>query len=415
MKPEEEPDLIMGSRYAEIDLDQSPIVVLGCGDFFTTETLDGLVGLKDVYSVDAKTDAFTGLIENGELSASIPQCPHCREPIRQYVTQRYNRLINRAVIDEMSKRFIVNGQQDLRELEGQVDKLAKELEDSRNSIIPTAPMQALGEMPVDMIMQFINHGIEERSKENNKLLNEVKAFRRRVDIRHQPTYKLHQATLHNVAKDESLDVDFAKLAMDSSMESAKRDRDQRITLGGSLLEIKLRCLLLEDSFEIMRVVHQKHLMSTLPLTFPSGLPIARTEPFLLDTKKLIDDCTQESLPKLAVEATLYFARIAQSFGSAQSGQSNDRAKAMNYRNIAKDLLAKADELCENSFRDRDTLRQAIIATLTMLNKEFYETVSKEELESIKKAMVSGRGGIATHSGHWYKCVNGHPVSFSSPI
>ncbi|KAI4673398.1 uncharacterized protein J4E84_011123 [Alternaria hordeiaustralica] len=385
-------------------------LVLGCGHFFTTETLDGLVGLKDVYSVDAKTDAFTGLIENGELSASIPQCPHCREPIRQYVTQRYNRLINRAVIDEMSKRFIVNGQQDLRELEGQVDKLAKELEDSRYSIIPTAPMQARGEMPVDMIMQFINHGIEERSKENNKLLNEVKAFRRRVDIRHQPTYKLHQATLHNVAKDESLDVDFAKLAMDSSMESAKRDRDQRITLGGSLLEIKVRCLLLEDSFEIMRAVGQKHLMSTLPLTFPSGLPIARTEPFLLDTRKLIDDCTQESLPKLAVEATLYFARIAQSFGSAQSGQSNDRAKAMSYRNIAKGLLAKADELCENSFRDRDTLRQAIIATLTMLNKEFYETISKEELESIKKAMVSGRGGIATHSGHWYKCVNGHPFA-----
>jgi hypothetical protein len=46
----------------------------------------------------------------------------------------------------------------------------------------------------------------------------------------------------------------------------------------------------------------------------------------------------------------------------------------------------------------------------MLDKEFYEAVSGEELESIKKAMVSGRGGIATHSGHWYKCVNGHPVS-----
>ena len=62
MKPEEEPDLILGSRYAEIDLNESPIVVLRCGHFFTTETLDGLVSLKDVYSVDAKTGAFTGLI-----------------------------------------------------------------------------------------------------------------------------------------------------------------------------------------------------------------------------------------------------------------------------------------------------------------------------------------------------------------
>ncbi|KAJ5186321.1 hypothetical protein N7449_011085 [Penicillium cf. viridicatum] len=40
----------------------------------------------------------------------------------------------------------------------------------------------------------------------------------------------------------------------------------------------------------------------------------------------------------------------------------------------------------------------------------YETVTLEELQSIKTAMVSGRGGIATHSGHWYNCVNGHPFA-----
>jgi hypothetical protein len=40
-------------------------------------------------------------------------------------------------------------------------------------------------------------------------------------------------------------------------------------------------------------------------------------------------------------------------------------------------------------------------------KEWYEEVSPEELAAIKAAMVSG---IATHSGHWYNCENGHPVS-----
>ncbi|KAJ5520817.1 hypothetical protein N7463_001270 [Penicillium fimorum] len=40
----------------------------------------------------------------------------------------------------------------------------------------------------------------------------------------------------------------------------------------------------------------------------------------------------------------------------------------------------------------------------------YETVTLEELQSIKTAMVSGRGGIASHSGHWYNCVNGHPFA-----
>jgi hypothetical protein len=42
--------------------------------------------------------------------------------------------------------------------------------------------------------------------------------------------------------------------------------------------------------------------------------------------------------------------------------------------------------------------------------EWYEKVTADELAAIKAAMVGGPGGIATHSGHWYNCQNGHPVS-----
>jgi type 1 glutamine amidotransferase len=410
MKSEEQPDMIMMSQYADIDLNGTPIVILSCGHFFTTETLDGLVGLKDVYSLNATTGLFNGLIENAELSASVPQCPNCREPIKQYVTQRYNRLINRAVIDDMSKRFIVNGQQELQQIEDQLENVRKELEESRKTVVPEASVKLRGEINPEFTMQYINDGIKNRSFDTARLLNDVKAFRRSMDIQHQPTYKLHQATLHMIARNDSLDTELAKLSIASSEKSAKRDRDQRITLGGSLLEIKVRCLVLEDSFEIMRAVNQKHLRSTVPLSFAGGSPIAKTDQFLKDTKKLVDDCIRESLPKLAVEAILHYARIAQSFSGAHSGKNIDRAKAISYRTSAKELLTMADKLCNHSFRGRDNFRQAITAASSMLNKEFYEAVSKEELESIKKAMVSGRGGIATHSGHWYKCVNGHPVS-----
>ncbi|CAG5157044.1 uncharacterized protein ALTATR162_LOCUS4837 [Alternaria atra] len=410
VKSEALPDMIMMSRYADIDLNESPIVILSCGHFFTTETLDGLVGLKDVYSLDATTGLFNGLIENAELSPSVPQCPNCREPVKQYVTQRYNRLINKAVIDDMSKRFIVNGQQELQQIEGQLEDVRKELEKSRRSVVPASAINIPGEEAHELTMQYINDGIKNRSADTVRLLNAVKAFRRRMDVQHQPTYTLHQATLHTIARDDSLDAEFAKLTIDSSEKSTKRDRDQRITLGGSLLEIKVRCLVLEDSFEIMRAVSLKHLRSTVPLSFPAGSPVAKTDQFLKDTEKLIGDCIHESLPKLAVEAILHYARVTQSFSGAQSGQNNDRAKATDYRNLAKNLLKTANKLCEHSFRDRNNLRQAVIAATKMLDKEFYEAVSGEELESIKKAMVSGRGGIATHSGHWYKCVNGHPFA-----
>jgi len=42
--------------------------------------------------------------------------------------------------------------------------------------------------------------------------------------------------------------------------------------------------------------------------------------------------------------------------------------------------------------------------------QWYEKVTDEELAAIKLAMVSGPRGIATHSGHWYNCVNGHPFA-----
>jgi hypothetical protein len=121
--------------YGEIDLDETPIVILGCGHFFTAETLDGHMGMREVYAGDG-CGGFTGLQDvSTVLARSMPRCPDCQCPVRQYATQRYNRVINRAVIDEMSKRFLVSGRAELRELEQQVADLERGFETSRSEII----------------------------------------------------------------------------------------------------------------------------------------------------------------------------------------------------------------------------------------------------------------------------------------
>ena len=66
---------------------------------------------------------------------------------------------------------------------------------------------------------------------------------------------------------------------------------------------------------------------------------------------------------------------------------------------------------ENPFQGRDQLKVGIEQSLRLLGREFYAEVTKEEIEAIKRAIVSGRGGIATHSGHWYNYENRHPVKF----
>lgn len=98
-------DFLEWKTYSEINLDETPIVVLECGHFFTSESVDGLVGLDEVYTRD-KDGKFDGLQDVCSLASVIPSCPDCKQPIHQFVTKRYNRAINRAVMDETCKRLL---------------------------------------------------------------------------------------------------------------------------------------------------------------------------------------------------------------------------------------------------------------------------------------------------------------------
>jgi hypothetical protein len=104
----------------------------GFGHFFTAETLDGHMGMAEVYTQDERGE-FTGLRDvSAVLAGAIPRCPDCQCPIRQYATQR---AINRAVIGEISKRFLVISKAELQELDRKIMELEQHLDDFRSGII----------------------------------------------------------------------------------------------------------------------------------------------------------------------------------------------------------------------------------------------------------------------------------------
>jgi hypothetical protein len=70
-------DILEMKPYNEIDVEETYIVVLGCGHFFRAETLDGHVGIEVVYTIDAY-DEFTGFKDTAQLAHSIPRCPDYR-------------------------------------------------------------------------------------------------------------------------------------------------------------------------------------------------------------------------------------------------------------------------------------------------------------------------------------------------
>ncbi|KAF3035032.1 hypothetical protein E8E12_006473 [Didymella heteroderae] len=390
MRADEQPDLVMMLPYKDIDLDDTPIVVLGCQGrhFFTVETLDGIIGMKDVYHVDPGSGTYSRLKENEQLAPSIPQCPTCREPVRQYVTQRYNRLVNRAVIDEMSKRFVVSGQQELQQLSDRLQSVEQSLEDTRAKLLKSARYD-------------IAKMISARYVKPSELETSARNFLRKMDERHKPSHRLYEAIRHIISKHGDLSDTMANMSLDLANPSKKPDRDQRITLGGRLYHLKVRQLALNDKFEVLRAFKSQ------PISFPGGSPIDRSGSFLGECEQLIKTCRDANSPKLAVEATLYYAHIARLLGISGAPATS---KAAEYRETAKVLLEEAEKMCERAFQGRDQLRVGIEQSLRLLGREFYAEVTKEEIDAIKRAMVSGRGGIATHSGHWYNCENGHPFA-----
>lgn len=393
MRSDEQPDLVMMLPYADVDLDDTPIVVLGCKGrhFFTVETLDGLIGMKDVYEFDPISGQCVNLKDNEQLAISIPQCPTCREPIRQYVTRRYNRVVNRAVIDEMSKRFVISGQQTLQRLTNRLRSVEKSLESTRPKLLPTTD-------------------ISKRYVQASNLEKDARAFLRIMDERNKPSHKLREAIQHVASKHVDLNDSMAQLSVSSTSASKQQDSDQRITLGGQLYHLEVRQLVLVDKFEILRNLKSRS-VAAIP-SFPGGSPVDRSVSFLQDCLELTKACKSANSIKLAVQATLAYADMLRLLGASKSGKEATVAIVLQYRDVAKALLEEAERLCNRAFQGRDQLRKGVEQSLQLLGREFYAEVSKEEFEAIKQAMVSGRGGIASHSGHWYQCLNGHPVSRS---
>lgn len=394
-------DLLEFKSFSEVDIDESPIVVLGCGHFFTAETLDGHMQMSEVYDQDLNGEFVRLRDDQGFLAKAVPQCPDCQQPVRQYATQRYNRVINRAVADEMSKRFLVIGKVQIEELELQVDRLAGELEKSQKELIAGITGQSLS--PAATVET--NLRLTSRHDRSLKLFRSVAAFLKQVDDKNQPARKLHDATVKAARATASIEEQMKQLSVEVS---AEVPRDRRIVLGARSMRIKLLYIILADKVETVQEINS--ISAGMTTKIPGQDPIQLSTSFFKTCEVFIADCNTENLPKLNVAARLYYARAARLFQKYAASNQNSSTKATDYVATARAQLEEAKEMCTQPFQNAQILLLAVEQTLNSLRKEWYAPISASELSAIKDAMVAGPRGLATHSGHWYNCQNGHPVS-----
>lgn len=287
-------DMLEFKDYSEINVNETPIIVLGCGHFFTGETLDGIVSIGDVYTID-KTGEIVGLRDLSQLAVSsrVPFCPNCKVPIRQFATKRYNRVINRVVMDETTKRFIAKGKEDLEKLEHRLIAIEEQLSSTR----------ATDHAKSNLEWRSSANG---RYTEIKRLENDARTLQKNMEIQHQPSRKLSDAIFarqqrRDVGPEEGLDTGLANL--DLNARTSLPDFDKRITLGAALISIKALEIALRDKFAIAK---------DTPLAMNSSKSLHDQALFAVRScKRLVTEARDAFLVRIEVGAILAFANISE--------------------------------------------------------------------------------------------------------
>ncbi|KAK7961772.1 P-loop containing nucleoside triphosphate hydrolase protein [Apiospora aurea] len=370
-------DLLEFRTYEEIDLDESPVVALTCGHFFTAESLDGLVNIAAVYTVD-KAGKYNGIKEPSEVLA-LPSCPDCKQPIRQFATQRYNRIINMAVMDETSKKFQMKGEAKLKKLEEATDAVETTLEASGADLVKQRPDSNVVAFKVAGALLSYHS----RYGRCTELRKEIQGFCKEASNEQQPAKKLADAIVHSKKLrrsqvSTSLDEDMEKLHLGDTVLSAPAF-NQQITLGARMAQLRIDDVILRDQ---LRLVGAGLSGGTV---WPKGRdPTHLARLFLRESDSFIDDCQASRLPRLAVQASIAFARIVGYLGNHPNHPErtgNDIVEKTGKR------LDGAAQMCEAGFEGAAELLIAVKSLQRLFEKERYEIVTPDELASIKAAML----------------------------
>lgn len=307
-------------------------------------------------------------------------------------------------MDETCKRFLTKGRMDLEALDSRLNSLADALVAKDAKVSPSC---------------LTKGQIGARYYAFYKVAKEAVVLSKTMDTEHQPTKLLKDAiALGQKSEDESVSISSQLERLRISTPTP----DNQITLGARLISINAREFVLHD---MSRLLNSKAKIEEAFLIVQLN---QITIPFLKDCQNLIIQAKGASLFRIVITATLAFAKISELFGWCRRthpvpGKEKPDEKVRegtglesheNRRNTAREFLADALHLCDQ-LGNCEELREKVLEMIRLFEGAQYEEVTPEELASIKIAMVGGRGGLATNSGHWYNCINGHPVSLICQI
>ena len=401
-------DYIMGSSYAELDLDESPCLIPTCGHILTLESMDGHMDMSKYYTMSSDNNIENPII--GLKSSSVPfstsdlkNCPLCRKPLRNI--NRYGRIVRRAWIDEATKKFIVWANAQFVPLASRMEQAEAKLQNpgAENQTIKSplldhaALSQALDRLSLEPVRltgsrdQQI-HAVLKAQKTNARykdislVRTDIKHFLRKVDEAEQPISRIHalvqDARKHRGVKTEVTDIPSVLQVRNRLLATVLLFRCDYSILFNSITDRGGTAS--GVSFQDCRI----------------NLAVNRK-----DCEDLIQDSRSRHQPAQEVEGLLYYSR----FVALERGRSINLSNAdmSTLVDRAYDHLHLARAICKiHPGQTAGMLSEVSEAEKMLRDATFYAPVTNAEKAAVYAAMAQSFQG----TGHWYYCANGHPFT-----
>lgn len=407
-------DLLEMKEYREITIDETPCIFPDCGHFFTMESMDGQMSMREHYELDGN-GIPTGIMDAAKPFSmdEVKACSVCRGSLRNI--SRYGRIVRRAMLDEATKKFISWSAHRHLELADYLIKEQQKLEDSADQVKDVGRSGRLA-ISGNLFTQIRSLRKWVGQKRYNGLLQtyvNIERFVDQVSVQEQPFHRVFQFVRHARRQNKTDGV-------------FHYDQDV-IQLRGYLLALSLllKCSItvLSDFVSLWKA--SGIIQTKISVDFTANFDLCN---------KLIQLALDTSRPQLRAEGHIYSAQFcvfALSLGiSEQTDISGDKSvpgafpeegtvgthgtkeevtpQRENLINKGLDHLTRARGLLESVRGESRQVMEAEIEAAENVLKGgvFYRPVTTDEMRAVYGAMAAEFHG----TGHWYTCELGHPFT-----
>lgn len=385
-------DLVMFQKYADIDVDEDPVVFLSCGHFFTRFTMDGIMAITEHYEVEPATQELIRPKSSRRTmtSSAAPTCPECRGSVRDI--HRYNRIVKKALLDESTRRFVVKANRDYITVLKAVQMHEEALEEHGSKLSEWLANNPFDNMAPAQVQQSLNT----YEATDRAMRERVQKFVYSVRKTEQPLGRVNELLASAAARVGAVGINEPK------------GEETAILTGFS---IRGECLFLRLTWMILWETERICKNPVVPFDTCSVLrrKVRNQLPELLEKCHAVRGQSSDGrFLAEKVQATLYQVLVSQLFLNciATEAEALQIPPALLSRNKIKESLEECEALYLSHLGTLGHLKDDIEKAKRFCDGQpFYTSVTTEERREVYEAMAAQFQG----TGHWYYCRNNHPV------